>query len=175
MIEAFLTDVLDTIEQREARLLVWGLTDGRLTRDELGELIDPLLDQVMEDGLSEFMDAEDVIGALKERGLLFETDQFPYRGYRSRMAETVRLLFRLRQLFPKHKPPDGWQNARTLVDDYRFLLRKRQFPKRQIPLEKALEQVREVITDTDTQTAVESLLKRGEKRFQTVRLSNSGY
>ena len=166
MIETFLTEVLDAIEQKEARLLVWGLTDGRLTRDELGDLIDPLLDRTLEEGLSELIDAEDVINALKDRGLLFDTDAFPYQGYRSRMAETVRLLFRLRQLFPKHEPPDGWQQARTLVDDYRFLLRKRHYPKRQVAIEEALERVHAVITDTDTKKAIESLLKKRQSSFK---------
>lgn len=130
--EEFLHRVLDAIEQREARLLVWGLVDGRSGRDELAQLIDPLLDQALEQGLEDFYDADDVIRALTERGLLFETDDYPYSGYRSRMAETVRLAFRLRQLFPQHGSVDGWQQGRTLVADFRFSRRRRRYPRRDL-------------------------------------------
>lgn len=130
--EGFLHRVLDAIEQREARLLVWGLVDGRSGRDEVSQLIDPLLDQALEHGLEDFYNAEDVIQALKDRGLLFETDDYPYPGYRSRMAETVRLAFRLRQLFPQHGGVDGWQQARTLVADFRFTRRRRRYPRRDL-------------------------------------------
>lgn len=130
--EGFLHSVLDAIEQREARLLVWGLVDGRSGRDELTHLIDPLLDNALEQGIEDFYNAEGVIRALTERGLLFETDDYPYPGYRSRMAETVRLAFRLRQLFPQHGSVDGWQQARTLVADFRFSRRRRRYPRRDL-------------------------------------------
>jgi len=123
--QKFLETVLDAIEQREARLLVWGLVDGRLSRDEVEAVIDPLLDEALAKGLVAFMQASEVVAALRDKRLLFETDTVPYPGYRSRMAEGVRLLFRLRQLFPKHDGPTGWQFARTLVADYRFLWRRR--------------------------------------------------
>ena len=49
--QKFLENVLDAIEQREARLLlVWGLVDGRLSRDEIEAVIDPLLDEALEKG-----------------------------------------------------------------------------------------------------------------------------
>jgi hypothetical protein len=126
-VEEFLRGVLDAIEQREARLLVWGLVDGRLGRDELAELIDPMIEQALQRGLEDFFSVAEVIQALSERGLLFETDDFPYPGYRSRMGETVRLTFRLRQLFPQHRGIDGWQQARTLVADFRFTWRRRRY------------------------------------------------
>ena len=49
------------------------------------------------------------------------------------MAETIRLIFHLRQLFPKHfKNTHGWQIANTLVSDFRFLRKKRKYPKRNL-------------------------------------------
>ena len=132
--EELLLGILDAIEQREARLLVWGLVDGRLSHDELRELIDPLLDQAIEKGIEDFFTADDVIQVLSERGLLFTTDNNPYAGHRSRMAETVRLAFRLRQLFPKHRSVDAWQQARTLVADFRFTRRRRRYPRRDCDL-----------------------------------------
>ena len=80
----------------------------------------------------DFYDADEVIGALKARGLLFDSDDTPYPGYRSRMAETVRLAFRLRQLFPQHQGLDGWQQGRTLVADFRFTRRRRRYPRRDL-------------------------------------------
>ena len=85
-----LLQVLDEIEQKESRLLVWGLVDGRISQDELSRLIDPLLDRAMERGVTDFLDANSIIAALQARALLFETDDLPYPGFRSRMAETVR-------------------------------------------------------------------------------------
>ena len=128
-VDGFLQATLDAIEQTEARLLVWGLADGRLSREEVNALIDPLLDEALDRGLAGFLDPSDVVAELKRRALIFETDEVPFPGLRSRMAETVRLLFRLRQLFPKHAGPDGWQRAPTLVADFRFLWRRRRYPR----------------------------------------------
>ncbi|MCB2425400.1 DEAD/DEAH box helicase, partial [Methylophaga pinxianii] len=126
--DRFLESVLDAIESQEAKLLVWGVVDGRISRTEIDEIIYPRVEQALEQGLEEFFDSEGVISELKSRGLLFETDADPYEGYRSRMAETVRLAFRLRQLFPNHDSVDGWQRAKTLVSDFRFTRRLRRYP-----------------------------------------------
>lgn len=126
--DRLLESVLDVIESQEAKLLVWGLVDGRISRTEIDEIIYPRIEKALEEGLEEFLDSESVISELKSRGLLFETDADPYQGYRSRMAETVRLAFRLRQLFPNHDSVDGWQRAKTLVSDFRFTRRLRRYP-----------------------------------------------
>ena len=98
--EKLLLACLDRIEQREARLLTWGLVDGFLTPGELGELIDPLLDDpAYANGLT-FVSVAEVVAALQRRALLFDIGDGEARRFRSRMAEAVRLLFRLRQLFP---------------------------------------------------------------------------
>ena len=109
--EALLVAALDRIEQREARLLSWGLVDGFLTSGEAADIIDGLLDdprfadEEYEQPLR-LVSAAEVIEALKARALLFDVAAGTEPRYRSRMAETVRLLFRLRQLFPK-PGPDG--------------------------------------------------------------------
>jgi superfamily II DNA or RNA helicase len=156
-LEGFLQDVLDAIEQREARLVVWGLVDGRIGRSELGELIDPLLDQAYEQGIEEFYNADDVIQALAKRGLLFESDDHPYPGYRSRMAETVRLAFRLRQLFPQHRG-EGWQQARTLVADFRFTRRRRRYPRRDLEPAKVIDEVTLRLEDPAVGAVLQALL-----------------
>ena len=41
--EEFLHNILDTIEQIESRLLVWGIVDSRLSQVEIDQIIDPMI------------------------------------------------------------------------------------------------------------------------------------
>jgi hypothetical protein len=135
----FLARVLDAIEQHEARLLVWNLVDGQLTFRELERIIEPQLDLALESGFEDYTSTAQVITALKQKGLLFEiTSNRQSTGYRSRMAEAIRLTYRLRQLLPRHGSGNGWQNAPTLVADFRFMWRRRQYPSRNISIGDAL-------------------------------------
>lgn len=156
--EDLLRKVLDIIEEKEAKLLVWGLVDGRFSRSELDDVIYPLLECALEQGVEGFYDAGDVIKALINRALLFESDDHPYPGYRSRMAETVRLTFRLRQLFPKHGSVDGWQSARTLVADFRFTRRHRRYPRRDIDSETLIDRIAHRLDDLTQLSALRVLL-----------------
>lgn len=130
--DKFLETVLDEIEERESRLLVWGITDAAISREELSEIINDLLDDALTQGVTGFVSTSEVIEALTNRALLFPASGGNYEGYRTRMSETVRLLFNLRQLFPKHAGRDGWQHGRTLVSDFRFSRRRRKYPKRDL-------------------------------------------
>jgi hypothetical protein len=161
--EELLRIILDTIEEKETKLLVWGLVDGRISRLELDDIIYPLLESALEQGVEDFYEAGEVIAALKSRGLLFESDDHPYSGFRSRMAETVRLAFRLRQLFPKHGSVDGWQNARTLVADYRFTRRPRRYPRRDLDPSELINRVGGLLDDPTQLLALKGLLNgRGD-------------
>ena len=94
--EAFLSSALDEIEQRESRLLVWGIVDSHFEREELIGLLDPVVDRALNEGFDEFSRAEEVIDELLGRKLLAEVEsKSGDTAYRSRMAETVRLLLRL--------------------------------------------------------------------------------
>lgn len=138
--ERFLASTLDLIEEREAKLLAWGIVDGAFSRDELGDLIDPLIDQAITIGMEEFLSSDDVLQEMLRRKWIAEVPKSDGEsGYRSRMAETVRLLQRLRQQFPKHAGPNGWQLAPSLVADFRFLRRQRRYPARDTPVDRALE------------------------------------
>src|SRR5262249_31059886 len=100
--EALLVAALDEIEQREARLLIWGLVDGFLTAGEAAEIIDTLLDDPRFAAADfaaplNFLSAADVLAALQARALVLNVSDGSEPRYRSRMAETVRLLFCLRQ------------------------------------------------------------------------------
>ena len=138
--QRLLESVLDEVERRESARLVWGLVDGYLTHDELFALVSPLLDRAMaEDATLPFLNEDQVIGTLLADGLVHRLPDGT--AYRSRMAEGVRLISKLRQLFPKHDAGSSWLTAPTLVADFRFLWRRRRYPARDIPPSVALERI----------------------------------
>src|SRR5579862_4364741 len=112
----FLQGVLDAVEAREAKLLGWGIVDGYFRQDEFVDLIDMHIEASLTKGFDEFLSADDVINAMVHLQWITAVELHDGTvSYRSRMAETVRLLSRLRQLFPKHAGDFGWQQAPTLV------------------------------------------------------------
>lgn len=164
--EKVLLASLDQIEQREARLLSWGLVDHFLTLGEVSNIIDPILDDpAYTEGLT-FVSVSDVIQALKDRALLFEIGEVPGERYRSRMAEAVRLFFRLRQLFPKHHGLTGWQAAPTLVSDFRFIWRRRRYPRRVISSSEGLEKLTRVTSDGYVREALAVLIESYGETFK---------
>ena len=163
--DSLLLAALDQIEQREARLLSWGLVDSFLSAAELREIIDGLLDQPpVLDGLT-FVDVDTVIATLISQALVFDIGEDRGERYRSRMAEGVRLMFRLRQLFPKHEGVVGWQGAPTLVADFRFLWRRRRYPRRDIHPDAAIADIGTACTDTETLSAIGALIRRYGPKF----------
>lgn len=127
--------VLDTVEDRESQLLSWGLTTGHFSYDELEGLTDGLLTGLESDGL---LTPDEVIEALVDRALLVRGHGAGGETYRTRMAEGVALLARLRQLFPRHIENLAWQSAPTLVADFRFAVVPRRYPRRNIRFDDAL-------------------------------------
>lgn len=124
---ALLLDILDVLENREASLLAWGLVDGGFSRDVLLDEIDEILDARRKPER-----AEDVLTELVDRGLVVELHYPTAPLFRSRMAETVRLLARSRQLFERDLRGEGWRTAPALVADYRIQIRPRRFPVRDV-------------------------------------------
>ena len=108
-------NLLDAIERKELLSLTWGYVDGSMTRDEAIRLGVEVVDN--ED------DAENLLELLISKCLVFEI-----RGarIRSRFAEIVRLLTRLRQLFPGR----SWESSPRLVSDFRVDIRQRSYPER---------------------------------------------
>ena len=124
-----LAEFLSTVERSEAALLSWGLVDGFSTEEELIDRAEALL--ASQDAWNLFSGGLAMLDEMERRGLLFRWNVSGATRYRSRMAEAVRLAARLRQLFPKHlRQPGGWTASPTLVADFRFLLRARQYPRR---------------------------------------------
>ncbi|GAA0426064.1 hypothetical protein Acor_54690 [Acrocarpospora corrugata] len=111
--------MLDDLEDVEARYLVWGLTEESWPEDRLIETIA---------AAAPSHDPRDLLEQLLQHNLVFELDRRWPKEYRTRMAETMRLMAHLRQQFP-NRP---WQAAPTLVADFRFRHEPRWFPERDL-------------------------------------------
>lgn len=160
--EFFLSSTLDRIEEKESRLLAWGIVDGAFSQEEIFGIIDPLIDDALRIGHEDFLSATEVLTELLLRKWIAEVPTGGGGiGYRSRMAETVRLLQRLRQLFPKHGGVSGWQRAPNLVADFRFLRRRRRYPARDIPADQALSMVSQSNDSPAILTAIKTMLSPG--------------
>lgn len=143
-------DFLTELERREARLLSWGVVDGGFSRAEVEELAREFLE-----ARSDEETPDELLGDLQRRRLLFPLRVGAEMLYRTRMAETIRLLSRLRQLFPGRP----WRIAPTLVADYRFALRPRTYPARTVKAKAFVEELQnEVQLSTLQRQAMDALL-----------------
>ena len=147
----FISEFLGELERSEARLLNWGVVDGCWEKEELKDFAEAFLDRT--DGWDAYSQPGDLIDALGDQGLLFHWEESGQDHYRTRCAESIRMLARLRQLFPKHlNQPNAWQTAPTLVADYRLLLRSRKYPLR----DREAQEVVELCFDPDLQLSLSS-------------------
>ncbi len=128
-----LRTILDHLEDREAKLLTWGIHNVSFSEDEVLEEISSSLAQFEDD---QDIEADDIFYKLTVMGLIHETSA-PSR-YRTRMAETVRLTAHLRQWFHGQEVV----SARNLVSDLRFMSKPRTIPRRDIEWESAIETLR---------------------------------
>ena len=162
--DGFLVAALDRLEEREAKLLSWGIVDGAFSSAEIGDLIDPLIDIALECGMDSFLSSSEVLEEMIARKWITEVPQNGgLIGYRSRMGETVRLLQRLRQQFPKHAGPNGWQSAPSLVADFRFLRRQRRYPARDTTVENAIASIRSVAPSPNLEMFIRALLVQPDR------------
>jgi hypothetical protein len=129
-----LLSVLDRLERAESALLSWGYVDGGFTDDEVRSHISDEL------GL-DAAEVDDVLDELLKGALLIRVRAGRRVIYRTRSAEAVRLMARLRQLFPPHLRTGRWRTAPTLVSDYRYDLRPRNYPDRRIDVAAAIESI----------------------------------
>ncbi|MBU9642350.1 protein DpdJ [Burkholderia gladioli] len=173
---------LNALEQIEARALVWGLVDNALGNEEVHDTLNHVLDDernavLRNDVACNIATARDLRDQLVALGMLFEvpntdagsSDDGP--RWRTRMAEGVRLIARLRQLFPQHAGSTQWAMAPTLVADYRFLRRARRYPKRDQQREAVMDVIDDAVTDPALLSAVAHWLDQlppnaGLSRFQ---------
>ncbi|GAB3647294.1 protein DpdJ [Ramlibacter alkalitolerans] len=122
-------ELLTRLEQAEVRLMEWGFIDVSHTSDELVSLFvsHPTLGgefRELAGPVGEALWVDDLVSA----GLLYRISFGPPATYRSRFAESARLLLKLRQRFRE----DDWATAPELVSDARFHLGPRRFPVRNI-------------------------------------------
>lgn len=120
---------LNLLENIEYNSIQWGYTDGVLEEDEVYTLAQDLIEKYNVKNLND----EDLVQLLLDEHLLFAIQSNRNKnGFRTRFAETIRLLSNLRQTFPNR----SWEEAPKLVSDFRVKLQKRFYPTRDIePLE----------------------------------------
>ena len=117
---ATLAEALTSLELRELPLLRWGLTDGVLSDSEVHEILS---------STGGPNSVEELLSELLEHRLIFEVPTFAGSdqvGYRTRMAESVRLMKHLRQTF---RSEASWQ-GRELIADFHLVHRPRVRPRR---------------------------------------------
>ncbi|MFI7578003.1 protein DpdJ [Micromonospora sp. NPDC049497] len=167
--ERFLSGVLDDLEDLELPLLAWGVTTGSLAHEEVLEAI---AGQLLEGQTLLDVAEDEVLAVLLDAALLFRIPATSPPRYRTRMAETVRLTTRLRQLFGPRDlaspPARWWEQGRTLVADYRLHTARRRYPRRNIPVDDALQELArsDAWTAWHTQTARAQLSHPTVARFQ---------
>ncbi|WP_426752046.1 protein DpdJ [Myxococcus sp. Y35] len=151
-------DFLNELERAEAALLSWGIVDGFFSQEELLERASRFLERTDEPG---FDDPQELIDWLENERLLWPIHSEEGR-YRTRMAETFRLLARLRQIFAKD-PSTRWRTGKNLVADFRLLLRPRSFPKRRLTVPEVLSALKGSKLDNRQTTVVEAILRANSK------------
>lgn len=132
-LEKMVSDFLSRLEIKETSLLAWGLVDGAFTENELLSAAKDFRQDLSEDDRyvfdEQFDELFDFLDYIEAGQLIFA---LPHDRFRTRMSETVRLFAKLKQLFPQHLQGRSWQAAPTLVSDFRFQIRRREIPKRNI-------------------------------------------
>lgn len=141
--------LLEKIEHQEMLSLAWGFADGSLSRAATLELA---REAITSGAAGE--DPEDLLEYLIEKRLVFEIHD---ERIRSRFAETVRLLSRLRQLFPGRP----WFGAARLVSDFRVDLRRRKYPRRDRNAQALIKEYASILGPTQTMQNLWSTLTGG--------------
>jgi hypothetical protein len=155
-------EILTQIEMKENQLLEWGFIGGGIDAEEV---VRTLLRQPSTSFLEELVskleltevDAITIINNLEERKLLFQLGRSNL--YRSRFADTIRLLYLLKQRFTV----EDWQTGKNLVSNIKPMLSYRKYPRRDIPLNVINEKLNSVIGISHIhRKVISNLLKGGE-------------
>ena len=172
--DIFAEEILTQIEMKENQLLEWGFIGGGVDAEEevrvlLREPSTSLLEELMAKlGITED-DSISIVTNLVERKLLFQLN--PKHLYRSRYAETIRMLYLLKQRFSF----EDWHTGKNLVSNIKPMLSYRKYPRRDIPLDVINEKLNSVIgISTIHRKVISTLLKGGElllSQFQMDSLS----
>src|SRR5437764_8312879 len=127
--KSFVSELLSFLEQQESRLLSWGFYDVSFDAAEVDSMIEqdaePSVVEYWEGVIEEGWTTSSLLDEMEHSGLLYRVNA-DADTYRTRFAEGVRLLARLRQMF---KPQD-WAGGPSLVSDIKLHLAPRRYPKR---------------------------------------------
>jgi hypothetical protein len=155
-------ELLTTLERREAALMEWGFFDVAHTSDEIIDLFSNNTEwgsafQDLADGSEELF-----VDNLAECRILYRIEDGYPRRYRSRFAESVRLLARLRQRFRA----DDWEHAPELVSQVRMHLASRRIPVRDHSFEQVWADVTSQCWSPVLQRKILAALMSAEKPLQ---------
>ncbi|MGG3471332.1 protein DpdJ [Neobacillus pocheonensis] len=145
-------EFLSFIEDREAKLLSWGYVDGGFSEEEIVEMAEDWIDKHEQD-----FSSNDLVDELWEKRMLLEIQANNQVLFRTRMAETVRLLARLKQIFS----PEKWKESLNLVSDYRFQTRPRKYPKRDISVDTAIDELSPLLNEYGIDAVIHLLNREG--------------
>jgi len=156
----FAEALLGFLEEREARLLGWGFYDVAFDPAEVEGLLQaegPAALSARWAMLAEQgHDLPSLLSDMEHEGLLHGTSDS--QGLlRTRFAEGVRLIARLRQMFR----PGDWADARRLVSDIKIHLAPRRYPRRDLEPAACWATMAQQARDPALQQAVFEALARG--------------
>lgn len=138
-----LAEILTALEDLELPLLSWGITDTALASDEVHAVLAHAVTQDLRAGVADGPSEDEYLAALIARALLHRIPGSSPPQYRTRLAEGIRLLASLRQLFPPttNAPQDWWRAAPPLVADYRLHVEPRRYPLRNVSPDHAINEL----------------------------------
>jgi hypothetical protein len=156
----FAEALLSFLEERETRLLGWGFYDVAFDPAEVEELLQTDGPAALAGQWAELAaqgcDLTSLISDMEHEGLLQGVSD-RHGLFRTRFAEGVRLIARLRQMFR----PGDWADARRLVSDIKIHLAQRRYPRRDVSAAACWPAMAPQARDPDLQRAVFDALARG--------------
>lgn len=160
--DQFCDEVLSLIEYEETSLLNWGFTDVEIDLDsQLSDLLSKLSASLQATWRKfqddENLDETDILRNLLERHLIFKNEGL----YRSRFAETFRLLLLLRQRFSY----DDWATGPRLVADARIQLQRRRYPRRDITYQEFLDSMNDLSLPSEHVETLRLLLQGTDNTY----------
>jgi len=160
--DQFCDEVLSLIEYEETSLLNWGFTEVEMELEEqlpiLLEKLSSRWQEMWEMWQDDGKDVMNILDNLLERRLLFKISE---SRYRSRFAETTRLLLLLRQRFDY----SDWATGARLVADARVQLHRRRYPRRDVNHQDFLKQLEDLRLSQSQLDALLLLLQNNEGRY----------
>ncbi len=164
--KTFADQLLTLVERREQSLLSWGFYDFSHTESDIRSMIEDGREDTLLRGLDELeSNGVSLASALEEMVhlSLFQRVEPNTLRYRTRFAEGVRLIARLRQIFRGN----DWPTAPALVSDIKLDLRHRLVPVRSWTAEACWAELVSLCTDRDLQRRIfDALASRNNGKME---------